>query len=519
MENGRIDLVYISMAISVCPLVIFVLSAINQKVAPVPSVFTEIISSLNNYPINDLSYDYFCNEKYLGNLYVFPGTQFGCSCIHPRETDSYSEYNEVGKDKLNYGNCEGSMQITNGCFEIKGINGHNMQSWGKGKFCSKKYKISEFELNGYVSYLKQSVLKNEQCESGYKKCGKLDDFGNYLCIKESEDCPINDIQVTNSRDEELEKLGYSHIIINDEKYLYYTNTSDKPVITKLKAAEEGILCMDRTNLYTNFPQYLLDYNFDNYGCRYIDGKNYEKIFEILDKRTKELLYEDSGFNASEKFPSYNYGFPFSSLKANMVLYPHRYIGFDKKCFSENGLFSISDNTFTNDKINDINELIKDIKFINNFTKWFSVVSIFFELLACGICNIIKDNFQIRIWIWTLINSLFYVSMAVPLYLNLPKIQKLFIFPSCGNDLINLRINSFNSCQRTLKVTTVISVVFLNLQIVFNLFIIIIRYIIDKREKSERIYNQPLVLKNYSSEDNIVNAPSREEIKKNDKINC
>ena len=501
------DLVYISMAISVCPLVIFVLSAINQKVAPVSSVITEIISSLNNYPINDLSYDTVCNEKYSGNIYVFPGTQDGCSCIHPREVDTYSEYNEVGKDKLNFGKCDGSMQLTNGCFEIKGIDRHNMQSWGKGKFCSKKYEKSQSELNGYLSYLKRSVLKNEQCESGYKKCGKLDDYGNYLCIKESEDCPVNDIQVTKSMDEELEKLGYSHIIINDEKYLYYTNTSDKPVITKLKAAEEGILCMDRTNLYTNFPQYLLDYNFNNYGCRYIDGKNYEKISEILDKRTKEELYENSGFDANQKFPLFDYGFPFSSLKANMILYPHRYIGFDKKCFSENGIFSISDNTFTEDKINQNNELIEDIKFVNNFTKWFSVVSIFLELLACGICNIIKDNFQIRIWIWTIINCLLYISMAVPLYLNIPELQKLFTFPSCGNDLINLRINSYNSSQRLLKITTIVSVVFLNLQLVFNIFIIIIRYVIDKREKSEETYNQPLVLKNYSSEANAVNNPS------------
>ena len=67
----------------------------------------------------------------------------------------------------------------------------------------------------------------------------MDDYGNYLCIKESEDCPVNDIQVTKSMDEELEKLGYSHIIINDEKYLYYTNTSDKPVITRHRCPSCG----------------------------------------------------------------------------------------------------------------------------------------------------------------------------------------------------------------------------------------------------------------------------------------
>ena len=182
----------------------------------------------------------------------------------------------------------------------------------------------------------------------------------------------------------------------------------------------------------------------------------------------------------------------------MTLYPHRYIGFDKKCFIENGVFDINNNPFTEIKTKNINELGSDIIFINNFTKWFSAFSIIIELLASAFCDIIVDDFQKRIWIWTLINCLLYISMAVPICINMNKILQLFLFPCCGNDIINTRINFYHTKQKTLKITTIISLVFINLQIVFNIAIIIIRYMIEKKEASEHSYNQPLELRNYST---------------------
>ena len=169
----------------------------------------------------------------------------------------------------------------------------------------------------------------------------------------------------------------------------------------------------------------------------------------------------------------------------MTLYPHRYIGFDKKCFIENGVFDTNNNPFTEIKTNNINELVSD--------------SIIIELLACVVCNIMVDNFKWRIWIWTVINCLLYISMAVPICINMNKVMQLFLFPCCGNDIINTRINFYHTTKRTLEITTIISLVFLNLQIVFNIVIIIIRYMIEKKEAGEHSYNQPLVFKSYSIE--------------------
>ena len=141
--------------------------------------------------------------------------------------------------------------------------------------------------------MNNSVLEKENCEKGYKKCGKLDDMGNYICVKENDECPINDIKVTDLRDEELERLNYSHIIIN-YKYFYYTNTSEKPVISKLKVAEEGKICADTARYYTKYPQYnlVIIYKMGLFWYIYIDEKEglYENQKNLIIKFNNQFLF-------------------------------------------------------------------------------------------------------------------------------------------------------------------------------------------------------------------------------------
>ena len=307
---GPPNLPYFAMIISIFPLAVFILSAINVKVKPLLSILNEITSTMNDYPLADLSYEDNCEQHYSQYLYVFPGSKEGCSCIN---TNDY-KCEQSGKYKVSPGFCDYN-QTYNGCKDISKVDKQYLYSWGKGKFCSKKYNTEEYELKGYLHFLNNSVLEKENCENGYKKCGKLDDMGNYICVNETEECPINDIKVTYFRDEELERLNYSHIIINF-KYFYYTNTSEKPVISKLKVAEDGKICADIEHYYTRFPQYILDNNFLYYGCRNKIGEFLEKNIEILDNRTKKQIYSDSNVNLN-KYSNQDSDYPFYSLEANM----------------------------------------------------------------------------------------------------------------------------------------------------------------------------------------------------------
>ena len=490
MAIEKLNLSFISILVVIFPLSIFILSAINIKVTLNLSFLDEIKSSLNDYPINDLSFDVDCNEKNEASLYTFPGSQVGCSCI---DVDNYI-FEQKGTHRVNPGICN-LNQTLNKCKTIFDIDGKNLSLWGNGKFCYKKYETKESQLKGYLLMLNNSVLENEECEKGYKKCGKLDDMGNYLCIKEDDDCPINDIKVTVSQQPDLEKLNYSYILINN-KFFYYSNTSEKPVITKLKVTEDGKLCTDKSYIYTKYPQYILDNNFKNYGCRKkINGQLYEKDVEVLDTRTKKQLYNDSDINLYSKYNFTYYQFPFYSLEANMTLYPKRYLGYDKKCLLENEIFDIENTLFKDEKINEKIQLTNDVLSINNFIKWFSIVSIIIEFIASS-CNIGNEEYKLAIYIWTIVNSLIYITIAVPIYINVSNIKKISVFFTCGSDVLNGKINFYNSSINTLKITTIISCILINCQILFNIAMIILKYIIKKRLKDLKY--QPLVTKNNSS---------------------
>jgi hypothetical protein len=261
MAYRRFNLTYISMFIGIFPLGIFILTAINVKLNSVSTILEEISSSLNDYPISNLNYTKNCNSnEYNGNLFTFPGSVEGCTCTHIY----YYPRDQEGKYEVNPGRCNYN-QSANGCLDVKDFPSKKLDAWNNKRFCSKFYDVSGSGFKGYLYFLNNSVLENEECKSGYKKCGKLDDMGNYLCFPENEECPINDIISSTTRREDLENKNYSFITVNDNKYLYYSNHEvDKPVISKFKVVE-GKLCADRTYIHSDYPQYILDKQFEYYG--------------------------------------------------------------------------------------------------------------------------------------------------------------------------------------------------------------------------------------------------------------
>ena len=496
-DNSEDCLVLAPVVIFLFPLGVFIVCMNNSSIIKVSSILNEIGTSLNDYPIADFSYSDDCGEKYAGNLFTFPGSQFGCSCIN---VDKY-KYKQTGENQINPGKCDDNQTLNN-CVNVPEISQQKIYFWGDGKFCSKKYNTEEFKFKGYLHYLQNSVLENKECEKGYKKCGKLDDMGNYLCIKEDEDdqCPMNDIQVTLSEDEELEKLNYSHIMVNN-KYYYFTNTSEKPIISKLKVVEEGKKCIYKKYYYTSYPQWILDNNFKYYGCRYgINGVFFEKDIQILDYKTKKQIYNDSDFDFNSTFYNYDYDYPIYSLEANMTLYSQRYIGYNKKCLIENNVFDIDKSPFNEKIINETNALINEISSNNDSIYGSSLAS--FIILLIASCYLHANKIW-KLCIWTLISCLSYIFMAIPIYNNISKFKNIIEFPICGDDIINAKINYYHSTQGKIKITTILSIIFINMQLLYNILVIelkfkIVRYLYKKMETVRLIDKAPQIHDNHET---------------------
>lgn len=464
------NLSYISMLVGIFPAIIFITSYINLQLSENPLLYDEVKESVNDFPLSELNFSHICGEdKYFPYLYIFPGSREGCSCI---KVDTYKKEqthrNEVFPDKCN------SNQTQNGCQMMKSIDEMKLYNWKNGYFCSKYYNHNEKDLYGYFYYLNNSVLEKESCEKGYKKCGKLDDYGNFLCLPENEECPINDIISSDIERPDLIADNYSYINVG-KKLLYFTNKKvDKPVITKLKAGERKV-CNYKSYHYTDYPQYILDKNFDNYGCRYlIKGKLLEERKDIIDNMTKKELYEysDVGIFTEEKYNDEWHDFPFYSLDEEIDLYPKTFIGFNKKCLLENGGLNLNSLFPNGEDVKNINSE-KMLKY-NNLISWFSLFGFAIEVMICSFLRIDYEDSILFVVGWFVLNIACYIVMVTPVYINFSKLVSITTLPLCGGTILNEKIKTFNHMSRTLKITTIIQVIVLNLQIVFSILILVLR---------------------------------------------
>ena len=91
---------YISIFIAIFPLTIFILSLINEDATLNLSFLDEIRLSLNDYPINNLSYSADCNGKNELFLYTYLDSKRGCSCIGEFYKNKFGE-----KCDINPGRC------------------------------------------------------------------------------------------------------------------------------------------------------------------------------------------------------------------------------------------------------------------------------------------------------------------------------------------------------------------------------------------------------------------------------
>ena len=125
-----------------------------------------------------------------------------------------------------------------------------------------------------------------------KLCGK-DNYGNKLYFPSYVDCPINDI-IVSELDEN--KLGYTKIKLNDNKYLYYTNqATEGKIVIDLRSSYDSEIPLnpggDDDSNYFSIPFYE-EIDFDNkylYSINYlginstkISGNKIEKFESKLD---------------------------------------------------------------------------------------------------------------------------------------------------------------------------------------------------------------------------------------------
>lgn len=256
----------------------------------------------------------------------WPGTSEGCYC---------NINTSLIYGPLRPGRCYKKRDNLLFCSTISEKPAIRWQNW-RGKFiCGKRQESS---------YLDLTISKRaESCPTSMKSCGIIDTLNNVLCVKNSEACPMNSIQIdTTKKDPNIPKDSY--VINADGANIIFSNTNVKgKIINELYVGEEQP-CADPEFANYNFKPYLLDKFYDKNKCSSKLG-NFENddSYIKVDKSNSQSLLKDNGvLNVLTTLPLYN---P-AEYNHEMSLYQRVYKGLDPDCHADINKNGARDNILT-----------------------------------------------------------------------------------------------------------------------------------------------------------------------------
>ena len=288
----------------------------------------------------------------------------------------------------------------------------------------------------YLNNIDDIKSANQSCKNNYKKCGILDTNNNILCIPINEECPLNDLKISDVKLPDLEP-EYSFVKVTESltdsvKYIYYTNNkTDNNVITHFELSTNNpCIYPDEHNWIGIDPKEIEK----NCSCKtYINNELYDKSYkEVGNKILMKSLYYDNNVSL---YNEYNY--------ETVNLYVRNHYYFDQNCFEK--YIEVFDNLETSytSKIN----ALRFLQYINFFLVVIYIIIFFISYIKRNEdediskkCNLVITDLIILYGI--VINIIFLF------FRNGDKLNF-----SCGNQNINTKIdNIFNnefSLQRIL----------------------------------------------------------------------
>lgn len=280
-------------------------------------------------------------KPFISNYY--PSTLEGCDCTN---SDVVGLKGNIFKYK-----CTAS-HILDKCKIIFPNNSILLNKWKDNFLCikrtNKNYFEYELEVEAHINH-KAKDNKSKRCKSGYKLCGLLDTNGNRFCIEESETCPINDLFISNSFPENLNKNIYKIINLenkeksNNNLKLYFTNQlTNSPIIANITVSTNNPVCSSPIDNTLGRTKYLLNSNFGTPICKTkVDQKTFDPRFFIIDT---DNLYSFYGYNnvlknSINKLPKYNLkqynSLPGNSYSNEAILSSTSYYGLNQSCINNN----------------------------------------------------------------------------------------------------------------------------------------------------------------------------------------
>ena len=343
--------------------------------------------------------------------------------------------------------------------------------WDGNKFCVKNKKELKYE-----NLIRNSVEYGNECKIGYKKCGILDSNNRILCLENIIDCPINKI-IINDNLNSPNDYSYTTLSLNNNKYLHYTNEAiNNPIVVNISISL-GNFCYDPYELNTQYPQYLLDYNFNRYFCSHHNNDIFFDNSSILiDSITKKQVYDENNiYNLIYKLK----GYPLFSLYEKYGLYTRNYYGIDFNCINNKNVHMNDIKNYKN--YNKISRKLNIPCIILSIFAFIFVIILFFNGLQFGSIDYI--DFSILNWIIIIIEILI-LLLGLISYLYLDKINFNFY---CLEEVKGYQLYHFKNNLQLEKRVNVVYIIISGIIIIIS--IINVLFFAFEKKNNERKNNE------------------------------
>ena len=305
------------------------------------------------------------------------------------------------------------------------------------------YKNDTRSYFDYLNNIDEIKSANQSCKKNFKKCGILDTNNNILCIPINEECPLNDLKISDVELPDLEP-EYSFVKVTESltdsvKYIYYTNNkTDNNVITHFELSTNNPCIYPDEHNWIGIDSKEIE---QNCSCKtYINNELYDKSYkEVGNKILMKSLYYDNKISLYSKFKY-----------ETVNLYARNHYYFDKNCF-EKYIADYEDlETSYTSKIN----TLRMLQYINFF-----LVAIYICILIMCTCteNEDKDEDNSKKCNMVITDLIILYGIVTNIIFLVFRNGDELIF-SCGNQNINAKIDNIFNNEFSLQKILVYSII-------------------------------------------------------------
>lgn len=273
------------------------------------------------------------------------------------------------------------------CIHISEIPEQTTNVWQDKVICLKRTNFTDYDT--------KFVISSGSCPEGMRSCGYFNVFKDQYCLVNELECPLNYIDIRESKPLPLENLQFLELKLN--KYLVFSNKKTEDIIPVDFQIAEDFPCLEQERFSYNTIQkiYPTSQNKEKYGCNrnaddyrnIIDPKDdgMDRRYEAIDSLSRSKFFKDNDLqNTYDKLPEIGEWKKNKKDDINYYLFKRTYISINYKCTDYDKILKFDVQ---------LNQM-KTTKYIQHIVSLANIVLVAFFLSMLSLVKVVRRSFYV-----------------------------------------------------------------------------------------------------------------------------